>query len=512
MRIILILFIGLRIWLVSSGQSPVYFNKILSSIPGTSTISTVVQVDSEYLLVVDNIPSGQTTPHTQFLMINTNGVIIDSACFPDNNYKYTNAFPGNTALQTSSGKYLVATSGIDYANAGYCVLVCMDANLDTLWTRTFTHPDTLAAAQPGAYVYLVQTAIRQTWDGGFIIAGNYSKNCNQNQMRSYLLKTDSMGVMQWIKKYDNVGKVYDVQITQDSGYIFSNLLVGFTITNTNSMGDIQWQLKPNNDAHLASSAIALTSDNCVIYASPHQYNMVQGVPQFGIDVCKVRLSDQAIIWNKKYNLYHSFECHSLHQTFTIQILPNDYIAIGGTSKLVHPTATNPHKGVMMKLTPNGDSVWARYYSYGAFTDFGQFERMITTDDGGFLAVGYYLPYPPPAGTGSRPWIVKMDSLGCDTPGCHLIGVEELKMRNEKLEIYPNPFGEEMHVELPEEFVGGMLVMYDVQGRRAVETEVPASYAQESFVLQTQDLKPGVYLVEMEGKDGRVWRRKAMKKG
>jgi hypothetical protein len=166
---------------------------------------------------------------------------------------------------------------------------------------------------------------------------------------------------------------------------------------------------------------------------------------------------------------------------------------------------------MMKLNPNGDSVWARYYSYGAFTDVGQFERMILTDDGGFLAVGYYYPIPPPAGTGSRPWIVKMDSLGCDTPGCHLIGISELEIRNEKLEIFPNPFGAEMQVELPEEFGGGMLVMYDMQGRRVVEADAPAGYAQGSFTVQTGHLMPGVYLVEIAGKDGRVWRRKAVKK-
>jgi len=471
---------------------------------------SAVTMDSNYFLVIDNIPPGQNVQHTMYYIVDKYGSVIKSTMFPDN-YKFSAVFPGNTAIRTSSGNFVVCTNPVEYTLAGYCVLVCLDHNLDTLWTRKFTHPDTLAAAQPGAYVYLVQTAIRQTWDGGFIIAGNYSKNCNQNQMRSYLLKTDSMGVMQWIKKYDNVGKVYDVQITQDSGFVFSNLLVGFTITKTNPMGEIQWQLRPNNDAHLASSAIALTNDNCVIYASPHQYNMVQGVPQFGIDVCKIRLSDQAILWNKKYNLYHSFECHSLHQSFTIQILPNGYIAIGGTSKLVHPTATNPHKGVMMKLTPNGDSVWARYYSYGAFTDVGQFERMILTDDGGFLAVGYYYPIPPPAGTGSRPWIVKMDSLGCDTPGCHLISIDERVLSIQELEVFPNPFSEQMYVVLPEGYSGGKLVMYDVQGRRAMETTVPANWGQQNFAVQTNLMKPGIYLLELTDRDGRVWRRKAVKK-
>ena len=68
----------------------------------------------------------------------------------------------------------------------------------------------------------------------------------------------------------------------------------------------------------------------------------------------------------------------------------------------------------------------------------------------------------------------------------------------------------MHVVLPEGFVGGLLVLYDVQGRRSVETEIPESYSKESFNVQTGNLKPGVYLVEVSGKDGRVWRRKVVK--
>ena len=506
MRNILLLFFCIQIWVVSQGQSPVYFNKILSSITGTSTIRTVVEADSGFLLVVDNILPGQSIGHQQFLLINNIGVIIDSVSFPDN-YKFTAVFPGNTALRTNSGKYLVATSRIDTSNAGYCVLVCLDNNLDTLWTRTFTHPDTVAATQPGAYVFFIQTCIRQTWDGGFIITGNYSKDCDQNQMRSYLLKTDSMGVMEWIKKYNNIGMLFNIEITHDSGFVFADRLTGFKLTKTNPMGEILWQVKPNNDGHLGMTAIGLTSDSCVILASPHHYNTIAGNSLFGIDICKINISDQSVLWNKKYNLYRSFECLTLHQSFTLQVLPDDHIVIGGTSKVYDPKiwATSEYKGVMMKLSPNGDSLWARYYGYGPFNHGCQFEHMIPTADAGFLAVGFYYPLAP-----SRPWLVKMDSLGCDTPGCHLISIEERVLSREEPEVFPNPFRDLINIVLPEWFLGGKLVMYDVQGRRAVEVEVPASYGQQRFTMQTGHLKPGMYLVEVTGQNGKVWRKKVVK--
>ena len=69
----------------------------------------------------------------------------------------------------------------------------------------------------------------------------------------------------------------------------------------------------------------------------------------------------------------------------------------------------------------------------------------------------------------------------------------------------------MHIVLPEGFGGGLLVLYDVQGRRAAETKIPENQAQRIFTLYTPHLKPGMYLLEVEGKDGRVWRKKVMKK-
>jgi len=496
--------------LITIGQGTEYFNKILSSVSGTSTIRTIVKADSGYFLELDNILPGQTIGHNQFMMINTQGVIIDSVSYPDN-YKFTAVFPGNTALRTNSGNYLVATSRIDNANAGYCVLVCMDQNLDTLWTRTFTHPDTLAAAQPGAYVYLVQTAIRQTWDGGFIIAGNYSKNCNQNQMRSYLLKTDSMGVMQWIKKYDNVPSLFALRIAPDSGYIFPTSYNGYlSVVKTDPLGNIQWNVKVNSNSNPSYPMdLAFQDDTNLVVVSTYWYDMVYY--KRAITVAKVNLITQTKVFEKNYYLYHNFKCHSLHQSVTLETLKDKSFVIASTTQLANPFSDNPHKGVMMKLTPNGDSVWARYYSYGAFTDVGQFERMILTDDGGFLAVGYYYPFPPPAGTGSRPWIVKMDSLGCDTPGCHLISIEERVLSIQELEVFPNPFSEIMHMVLPERYSGGKLVMYDVQGRKAAETEVPAHWGQQNFAVQTNLMKPGIYLLELTDRDGRVWRRKAVKK-
>lgn len=503
------LFLFYILWLLTgfaaNGQSTEYFNKILSSVPGTSTISTVVKADSGYLLVVDNILPGQTTGHNQFLMINNNGVIIDSISFPDNKYRYTNAFPGNTALRTKSGKYLVATSRIDTSNAGYCVLICLDNNLDTLWTRTFPHPDTFAAAQPGAYVYNVHTSIRQTWDGGFIITGNYSKDCDPNQMRSYLLKTDSMGVMEWIKKYNDVQRIFAIKIAPDSGYFFPTAYNGhLCVIKTDTVGNIQWNVKVNSNTNPSFPMdLAILDDSNLVVVSSFWYDL--NLYLSAVTVTKVNFISLVKVWEKNYYLFRNFKCHSLHQTVTIHALPDASIVLASTSTVYEFIAPAEYKGVMMKLTPNGDSLWARYYGYGPFNHACQFDYMIPTADGGFLAVGFYYPNGP-----SRPWLVKTDSMGCATPGCHSIGIEERVLSKEGLEVFPNPFSDAMHVVLPEGFLGGKLVMFDIQGRRTIESSVPESYEQQNFTVQTGHLKPGMYLLDVEGKDGRVWRRKVVK--
>jgi hypothetical protein len=510
MKKILLLWILSGVYLATNGQGSEYFNKILQSFPGSSSISTVVPTDSNYLLVIDNVLPGQPQ-NTIYLLVNKFGNILDSSQFTDN-YKYSFVYPGATGLKTNAGDFIIATNQNDQNNFLNPHLFCLDGNLDTVWSMRFTHPDT-AAVQPSAYVVNVHTAIRQTWDGGFIIAGNYSKNCNQNQMRSYLLKTDSMGVMEWIKKYDNVPSVFALRVAPDSGYIFPTSYNGYlSVVKTDPLGNIQWSVKVNSNSNPSYPMdLAFQDDTNLVVVSSYWYDLVYNIR--AITVAKVNCITHTKVFEKNHYLYTDFRCHSLHQNVTLEVLKDKSFVVASTAQVYNPlhSPASEYKGVMMKLTPNGDSVWARHYSYGAFTDVGQFERMILTDDGGFLAVGYYYPIPPPAGTGSRPWIVKMDSLGCDTPGCHLISIEERVVSIEELEVFPNPFSEQMHVVLPEGYSGGKLVMYDVQGKKTMETEVPAHWGQQNFALETNLMKPGIYMLELTDRDGRVWRRKAVKK-
>ena len=69
-------------------------------------------------------------------------------------------------------------------------------------------------------------------------------------------------------------------------------------------------------------------------------------------------------------------------------------------------------------------------------------------DGGYIATGEVGAHPP--NDLQKIWVLKVDSLGCDTAGCDpTVGVAEEEMGRggdgERLVVYPNPGSDQIHV-------------------------------------------------------------------
>lgn len=86
-------------------------------------------------------------------------------------------------------------------------LLRLDANGDTLWTRTYGGPE-LESGE----------SIAVTADGGFILAG-YTESYGQGGIDGYLVRTDSDGDTLWTKTYGDVDDehIYSVIETSDGG-------------------------------------------------------------------------------------------------------------------------------------------------------------------------------------------------------------------------------------------------------------------------------------------------------
>lgn len=117
---------------------------------------------------------------------------------------------GYSVRQTYDGGYIIAGRdlGVMYYTPGALYLVKTDKVGDTLWTRTYCDPSS-------------GNSVRQTSDGGYIIAG-----LNPFGQRSYLgrmglFKTNSSGDTVWTRTYGDSSSGYSVQQTSDGGYIIA---------------------------------------------------------------------------------------------------------------------------------------------------------------------------------------------------------------------------------------------------------------------------------------------------
>jgi hypothetical protein len=145
---------------------------------------------------------------------------------------------GYRAVQMADGGFIVTGGSSSFADPGDwdVYLVRTDAGGDTLWTRTYGGPD-----------YDIGYCVRQTDDGGFIVAGE-TRSYGAGQTDFYLLRTDAGGDMLWTRTYG--GYHYDVARSVrevNNGYT----LVGYTqsfgdgfndafVVRTNLLGDEMW--------------------------------------------------------------------------------------------------------------------------------------------------------------------------------------------------------------------------------------------------------------------------------
>ena len=278
------------------------------------------------------------------------------------------------------------------------------------------------------------SAIHQTPDGGYIVAGSAGSNDGDVaphigfSMDFWLVKLSSTGSIQWQKSMGGSLNeyCYSVELTNDGGYILAGMtesndrdvsgnngLRDYWIVKVNSLGNMQWQkcLGGSNDDEAMS--VKQTTDGGYIVTGVSQSNDGNVTGHHGnSDHWVVKLNNVGSIqWQK------SLGGSDLDWGWAIEQTTDGGYVEAGASRSVDGDITGHHSTAggedfwMVKLSSTGNIQWQKSLG-GTFADLSYCIK--TTTDGGYIIAGSsesedgdvtcHIMY-------SDFWVVKLNSSG-----------------------------------------------------------------------------------------------------
>ncbi|MGB7062027.1 MAG: dockerin type I repeat-containing protein [Candidatus Zixiibacteriota bacterium] len=275
---------------------------------------------------------------------------------------------GNSVRQTSDGGYIVAGWTDSFGSAIQVYLIKTDSGGDTIWTRTYGGADWENGVE-----------VRQTRDRGYAIVG--SKRIRPRIWDVYLIKTDSTGGLQWSRTYggNRNDKGYSVEQTRDGGYIIAGYYgcAGYPdysvyLIKTDPGGDTLWTRTyyPEGSWWSLGLDCALTWDGGYIVTG---FSIDQAIDQ---DVYLIKTDAEGdTIWTRTYGGNNWESGAAVRPTYD-----GGYILAG----VSQDSASGSNRIYLIKTDGEGDTLWTRIYG-GSGGD-SPYEVLLASD-GGYLVVG-----------------------------------------------------------------------------------------------------------------------------
>lgn len=246
-------------------------------------------------------------------------------------------------------------------------------------------------------------AIRQTSDGGYIMAGETSSSdnditANYGLHDFWLIKIDLNGVMSWEKSFggSQMEKAHDVEETSDGGYIIAgesssndgDLTNNYGnrdvwIIKVNSVGNIVWQKSYGGSSWDSAQSIEQTEDGGFIVAGESESTDGDVTGNHGgLDFWIMKLDSLGnLTWQESLGGSSWDSAESIHQTSD-----GGYIVAGSSeSNDGNLTLNQGDKDYwIVKLDPNGSIEWQR--SVGG-SEWDTSHSIQQTTDGGYIIAG-----------------------------------------------------------------------------------------------------------------------------
>lgn len=414
-------------------QDSIYFNKIYNPNNTYAKGRGIVQIDDYYYCLF----GAKSTSDIEIMMglckLDLNGSLIDYSIIGEANHHY---FPGNvggTLIKTNDGN-LAFSIHIQNINTAYATLLKLNLELDTIWKRNYYTEN----------FWTLSFNCRQTSDNGYVLVGSVAPT-EESYWDCLLLKTDSVGNMLWYQTYSYPLQEEGESVIQtpDGGYLLGGFRydpavyhsLNALVIKTDSLGNEEWTKtfgNPNVDDDMAH--VALTDDGNYLMATVYgEWIIAPGARTGRIFLVKID-SDGNTIWSNKIGPKR-MEIYMKNLSST-----NDGNLIASSFFMDDTTSDYPYIGNLYKFTQEGDSIWMRdYYYYNNQYDWNMLYDVYPCSDKGHIGVGLARP---DIGT-EKLWIIKVDSMGCDTAGCATgTWISEFFFSGggqvEDLLVYPNP--------------------------------------------------------------------------
>ncbi|MFA6336440.1 MAG: hypothetical protein WCX23_00500 [Candidatus Paceibacterota bacterium] len=288
--------------------------------------------------------------------------------------------------QTSDGGYVLAGYTNSSGAGGYDFLVIkIDSSGNVSWSKTFGGPGSDS----------IRFA-QQTSDGGYVLAGETS-SYGAGGSDSFIIKLDSSGNVSWSKTFGGPGSdgIFSAQQTSDGGYVLTGITDSYGvggyginnifITKLDSSGNVSWsKIIEISGIDFAYSA-QQTSDGGYVLAGKSAFD--------GFLVIKLDSSGN-VSWSKFFN--GDGMTYSIRQTsdggYVLAGYTDDYGA--GDSDLI-----------VIKLDSSGNVSWSKIIGGPGSDNVFSAQQ---TSDGGYVLAGETSSY---GAGGSDSFIIKLDSSG-----------------------------------------------------------------------------------------------------
>jgi hypothetical protein len=362
--------------------------------------------------------------------------------------------------------------------------------------------------------------VRPSSDGYYVI-GSVSDSLgalSPHNVQGLLIRTDNEGNMLWHQRFPQVGEFNNIIVLENDDVI----LGGYTWNSSNGVGTNQLILKADSQGNEQWR-----------YDFGGDYHDGPGPPIILLPGNRIlSIGNVTFIESTWYSSHFQVEIiedlgadYLIESSYIIDPYPLFFLALSvvhssdGGSVVVgrgpFPYGDSPAYGygLIMKLDQNGDSLWARYYSHGSDGSYHWYNSIVELPDHGFALAGL----DEKASGLTQIWVMRVDSMGCLEPGCHLISglKEQVIGLDGSMKVFPNPVasGQALSLQFKPQGTATMpynreatrILLYDLQGRLLHEEKIAPKGSNAGFILNLSlpSLATGTYSLHWISEKG-VW--------